>query len=41
LPFPKTSANFRKNQEWVKQGGFAGASGENRSGSNPLASTGK
>jgi hypothetical protein len=41
LPFPKTSANFRKNQEWVKQGGFAGASGESRSGSNPLASTGK
>lgn len=39
LPFPKISANFRKDQQWVTQGDFAGASGASRGGSNPPIST--
>ena len=36
LPFPKTSAIFRRDQEWVTHGGSAGAA---QTGSNPVAST--
>jgi len=36
LPFPKTSAIFRRDQKWVAQGGSAGAA---QTGSIPVAST--
>ncbi len=39
-PFPKQSAHFRKNQQWVK-GGAAGAGGESFGGSIPSFSTKK
>lgn len=38
LPYPKTSATFRKDQQWVT-GDFAGASGASRGGSTPPIST--
>jgi len=39
LPFPKESANFRKDQQWVKQGDSAGAVEAIQGGSNPSVST--
>lgn len=39
LPYPKTSASFRRDQQWVTQGDFAGASGASRGGSTPPIST--